>query len=59
MDHYHARLRNLRWLESCLQGSWMHHNPHSRQRECRPLRQNLVAPFRDVFRLVRGRICGD
>jgi sterol desaturase/sphingolipid hydroxylase (fatty acid hydroxylase superfamily) len=33
--------------------------PQESQRECRTLRQNLAAPFRDIYRLVRGRICGD
>jgi sterol desaturase/sphingolipid hydroxylase (fatty acid hydroxylase superfamily) len=29
--------------------------PEESQRECRTLRQNLVAPFRDIYRIVRGR----
>ncbi len=29
--------------------------PEASQRECRTLRQNLVAPFRDIYRIVRGR----
>ncbi len=33
--------------------------PEESQRECRTLRQNLVAPFRDIYRIVRGRKCGE
>ena len=29
--------------------------PEASQRECSTLRQNLVAPFRDIYRIVRGR----
>ena len=29
--------------------------PEASQRECRTLRQNLVAPFRDIYRIVQGR----
>ena len=55
MNQRHVRLCNQRWLGYWLQGPWMHHNHHSRQRECSTLRQNLVAPFRDIYRIVRGR----
>jgi len=33
--------------------------PEASQRECRTLRQNLVAPFRDIYRILRGRQCGE
>lgn len=28
--------------------------PEAAQKECSTLRQNLVAPFRDIYRIVRG-----